>query len=56
MNEFKYVVRLKQRDKDGRMLRRIGRHPNLTAAYASAVEKFGAKNISSVRIAASELK
>lgn len=46
----KYVVRLKQRDKDGRLLRKLGRHPNLTAAYEFAVEKYGRNNINSVKV------
>lgn len=46
----RYVARLKQRDKAGRLLRKIGRHPNLTAAFEFAVEKYGRENVKSVRV------
>ncbi|QNO00018.1 hypothetical protein phiPsa267_135 [Pseudomonas phage phiPsa267] len=46
----KYVARLKKRDKDGRLLRKLGRHANLTAAYNFALEKFGKDAVSSVKL------
>lgn len=51
-----YVARLKQRDGNGRLLRRLGRHKNLQEAMAFAVEKYGKNNVKAVMIAAKELK
>ena len=47
---MKYVVRLKRRDKNGRLLRSLGRHKNLQEAYEYAAKKYGRDNINSVRI------
>ena len=47
---MKYVARLKHRDANGRILRRIGTHSNLMAAWAFACERFGEKNVNSVKV------
>lgn len=47
---MKYIARLKHRDSNGRILRKLGKHTNLMEAWAFACEKFGEKNVNSVRV------
>jgi len=55
MNNFLYIARLTMKDEEGRLLRKLGRHPSLTKACEYAYEKFGKTKVSSVMISKKEL-
>jgi len=55
MKNFLYIARLTMKDDEGRLLRKLGRHPSLTKACEYAYEKFGKTKVSSVMISKKEL-